>query len=255
MKESELGSDYANPFLCYTGLNPLLNTLCEPGDEGSPLLCKPHEGSKLPKNEKHTENTNIDRKKKSVKGGGKTGKKIRETDDKKKKIAGGNARGGNGNIDDGAGGDGGRVYANDGLSLYGIGVLPDISSCKSTSSTKNVMFLYMLKYGAWIHAVLKDFDEHEREENKTATLDEMITQTTTTTTTTTIPLPDYYDTKLYDDISKRPIQCKNTDRSHWFNNRRNKADRFDGGPASVLVLSSLMVIAVTVSMKIHFIHY
>lgn len=44
------GFPNGNAYLCHTEPTPLSSTLCEPGDEGSPLLCKPHEGSRLPNN-------------------------------------------------------------------------------------------------------------------------------------------------------------------------------------------------------------
>lgn len=207
-----MDTKYANAYLCYTGPKPLQSTLCEPGDTGSPLLCKPH--NVLSDNMKDIDK----RKKKSVTISSK--------------------------LDDDGGGTGVR---NDGLSLYGIGVLPDINNCKSASSTKNIMFLYMLKYGAWIRAVLKDFDKHNKVEIKTDDGDEVTTEATTTTESMFVPLPDYYDTNLYDDTSKRPIRCKHPGRTNWFTSRPNKADRNDGGLATALVLWSLLVIAVTVS--------
>lgn len=107
------------------------------------------------------------------------------------------------------------------------------------------MFLYLLKYGAWINTILKDFDQHQKNENESTTTDEITTQTILTTTTEI--LPDYYDTDLYDETSKRPIRCKNSDRTDWYINRQNNADRHDGGPMAMLVLSSLVVIAAALS--------
>lgn len=201
--------------MCFTGPEPLGRSLCNYGDEGSPLLCKLHEGSKIPERSQPPvdSNDNIP----NANGKPSTGKP--STDSKRKRADGGGEE----------------------LGLYGIGVHRDINNCDHSSQPLNAMFLYTLKYGTWINDVLNDFDNHQKRKNQSSTTVETTIDTTTTTTTTPIPLPEYYDTDVYDDTSKKPKRCNDVDFS-WFAIQNHANHCPSDEPVTALVFWSLIAI-------------
>lgn len=177
-----------NVYICDIGAKTGQNTLCEDGDEGSPLLCQSH-----------------------LKGGGAGGSapptaKYRMMD--KLRLLKYN-RWRLDRADDTGGSE-------DGLFIYGIAdVVRSKMRCSSISSNQKKdrnMFLYMLRYAAWINTVLEEFDEQEQlgNENSTAITADIISSQSSTDVarTTSTQLPEYYDMDDYINTRKKPIRCK-----------------------------------------------
>lgn len=201
-----------NVYLCDIGEKSSENTLCDDGDEGSPLLCKSHLKS-------------------SGGGGGSTARykmmeKLRFLKYNRWRVDRADDTGG----------------SEDGLFIYGIAdVVRAKQYCYSKNDTDKQdrnLFLYMLRYAAWINSVLEEFDDQEQE------VENLTTTTISTTMRTTVPvtsvilstiLPEYYDMDDYINTMKKPIRCKNgpaADRRLTANFHRSSyiAQNKDSGP-------------------------
>lgn len=196
--------------MCYAGLTAIEHSLCEQGDEGSPLLCKRPAKRKSAVKKKRPPMPALPPPPPSPPpSSSSSSASAYALRPRKQAPAQTNAT------------KPGSADTYDGLFVYGLAnVVPKCSGRQvklpKWTKTSQVLFLYMLMYGPWVIDEMEDYDDEANgttstRHNSTAATVKDTTTVTVQKLSTVTRLPAYYDTNDYDAAEKNLMRCKDGD--------------------------------------------